>query len=327
LPASASIETVLITGGTGLIGSALTQALLERGFHVIILTRKAPDTGAASSSAVSYAQWNTEKQTIDEEAVARADYIIHLAGASVAEKRWTKKRKQEIIDSRVKSGELLVKALKETDNKVKAVITASATGWYGAEERTHGPSPRSGERKHSAAFREEDPAAEDFLGQTCNQWEKSTEPVTKLGIRLVKLRIGIVLSNEGGALKEFKKPLRFGIAAILSNGRQTVSWIHIDDLIRIILFAMDNKSMTGNYNAVAPYPVSNKKLVLQLAEKERGRFFIPVHVPSFILKLILGEMSIEVLKSVTVSSAKIQMEGFIFQYPAIEDAIRQLAGP
>lgn len=320
MPASASIETVLITGGTGLIGSALTQALLERGFHVIILTRKRQLAGekalSFSSPGISHAYWDPDKQMIDEEVMAKADYIIHLAGASVAEKRWTKKRKQEISDSRVKSGELLVKMLKETDTKVKAFISASATGWYGAD-------PEQGR----GSFVETDTPADDFLGQTCSQWEKSTEPVTKSGIRLVKLRIGIVLSNEGGALKEFKKPLRFGIAAILSNGRQTVSWIHIDDLIRIILFAMDNKSMTGNYNAVAPYPVSNKKLVLQLAEKERGRFFIPVHVPSFILKLILGEMSIEVLKSITVSSAKIQMEGFIFQYPAIEDAIRQLAGP
>ena len=163
------------------------------------------------------------------------------------------------------------------------------------------------------------------MGQTCKQWEAAIEPASFLGKRLVKIRIGIVLSNEGGAYPEFKKPLKFAFATILGNGKQIVSWIHIDDLVRAILFAMENEKMEGVYNAVAPHPVSNKELVLEIARKERGRSYIPVHVPTFALKIRLGEMSVEVLKSATVSSEKIQQAGFIFQYPDIESAILQLS--
>jgi uncharacterized protein (TIGR01777 family) len=307
------METVLITGGTGMIGKALTQALIERGFNVIILTRYISNEQKTKNDKLSYAVWNVEKQTIDKDAFAKADYIIHLAGASVAEKRWTKKRKQEIVSSRVDSGKLIVDSLKNLPNKVKTVVSATAIGWYG-------PDKIDGKK-----FTEDDPSSNDFLGQTCKQWEAAIEPASFLGKRLVKLRIGIVLSNEGGAYVEFKKPLKFGFATILGNGKQIVSWIHIDDLIRAILFAMENQQMEGVYNAVAPHPVSNKKLVLEIARKVKGKSFIQVHVPTFALKIRLGEMSVEVLKSATVSSEKIQQADFIFQYPNLESAISQLA--
>jgi uncharacterized protein (TIGR01777 family) len=316
--------TVLITGGTGMIGKALTGALLEKNYNVIILTRQ-PEKQNVAALRLSYARWNIPNQTIDKEAIAKSDYIIHLAGAGIADKQWTKKRKQEIVDSRVKSGELLVKTLKENANNVKAMISASAIGWYGTDRLTPGPSPHreeSGLRK----FEESDPPADDFLGQTCKQWEESLEPVIQLNKRLVKLRTGIVLSNEGGALPEFIKPLRFGIAPILSNGRQIMSWIHIEDLVRIYIAAIENDNMSGVYNAVAPRPVSNKELVLQLAKIKRGSFYVPIHVPSFILKLILGEMSIEVLKSAMVSGDKINLTGFTFLYPSLESALKQLSG-
>ena len=306
------METVLITGGTGMIGKALTQALIERGFNVIILTRHLNDKQKAGSDRLTYAIWDLEKQTIDKNAFAKADYIIHLAGASVAEKRWTKKRKKEIVSSRVDSGKLITDVLKKLPNRVKTVISATAIGWYG-------PDKNNGKK-----FTEDDPSSNDFLGQTCKLWEAAIEPASFLGKRLVKIRIGIVLSNEGGAYPEFKKPLKFAFATILGNGKQIVSWIHIDDLIRTILFAMENEKMEGVYNAVAPYPISNKELVLKIA-KERGRSYIPVHVPTFALKIRLGEMSVEVLKSATVSSEKIQQAGFIFQYPDIGSAILQLS--
>jgi uncharacterized protein (TIGR01777 family) len=321
------METVLITGGTGMIGKALTQALIERGFEVIILTRKVPDTryGMQDESRntnagyrISYATWDIEKQTIDKTAFAKADHIIHLAGASVAEKRWNDKRKQEIVRSRVDSGKLIVDSLKTIPNKVKTVICASGIGWYGPDL----PSPLG---EGQGVRRENDPSSNDFLGQTCKQWEAAIEPVSFLGKRLVKLRIGIVLSNDGGAYPEFKKPLKFGLATILSNGKQIVSWIHIDDLVRIILFALENEKMDGTYNAVAPNPVTNKELVLEIARKERGKAFIPVHVPTIALKIRLGEMSVEVLKSATVSSEKIQKAGFIFQYPDLGSAILELS--
>ena len=305
--------TVLITGGTGMIGKALTQALTERGFNVIILTRHISNEQKTKNDKLSYAIWNVEKQTIDKNAFAKADYIIHLAGASVEEKRWTKKRKQEIVSSRVDSGKLIADSLKNLPNKVKTIVSATAIGWYG-------PDKNDGKK-----FTEGDPSSNDFLGQTCKQWEAAIEPASFFGKRLVKLRIGIVLSNDGGAYSEFKKPMKFGFATILGNGKQIVSWIHIDDLIRAILFAMENEKMEGVYNAVAPHPVSNKELVLEIARKERGRSYFLVHVPTFALKIRLGEMSIEVLKSATVSSEKIQHAGFIFQYPDIVSAVDHLS--
>jgi uncharacterized protein (TIGR01777 family) len=308
------MPTVLITGGTGVIGKNLTGHLIAKGYEVIILSRK--DTVPPDSKQVTYALWDINKNKIDESAIAQADYIIHLAGAGVADKRWTKKRKNEILGSRVKSSELLVRALKEIDNQVKAVISASAIGWYGEDNVTI---------TGKEGFKETAPPSKDFLGQTCSQWEQSLEPVTALNQRLVKLRTGIVLSAGKGALSEFIKPLRFGIAAILGSGKQIISWIHIDDLSRSYIAAIENENFSGVYNAVAPSPVSNKELVLQLATMKRGSFFIPIYVPSFILKLVLGEMSIEVLKSAKVSCDKIKKTGFTFLYPSVGAALKQLA--
>ena len=307
------MSTVLITGGTGLIGRALTNALLEKKYTVIILSRNTTSDQPAMAN-LSYAQWNIQEQTIDKEAVTKADYIIHLAGAGVADKRWTKKRKQEIVDSRVKSGELIVKTLKETPNKIKAIISSSGIGWYGADPVVPNPHP----------FTEEAPADNGFLGHTCEQWQKSLEPVTEPGKRLVILRTGIVLSKEGGALKEFKKPIQFGIAAILGNGKQIISWIHIDDLVQLYISAIENENINGVYNAVSPAPVSNRQFTLQLARIKRGKLFIPLHIPAFVLKLVLGEMSVEVLKSATVSCHKILDAGFLFSYPTIDGALKDL---
>ena len=307
------MQTVLITGGTGMIGKALTQALIERGFNVIIVTRNTSNQQPTTSN-ISYATWDIEKQIIDKDAFAKADCIIHLAGANFADKRWNEKVKNEILSSRVDSAKLIVEYLKTIPNKVKSVISASGISWYGADDKN--------ERKY---FTEDDPIADDFMAEVCKQWEAAIEPASFLGKRLVKLRIGPVLSADGGAYIEFKNPMRFGIAGIIGNGHQMISWIHIDDLIRAILFAMENENMEGVYNAVAPKPVSNKELVLKIAEMTRGKAFIPVHAPAFALKIIFGDMINEILKSTTVSPAKLQQAGFIFQYPDIESAILQLS--
>lgn len=306
------MNTVLITGGSGLVGTALTKQLCAKGYKVIILTRDLARNRSLAEPNIEYASWNVAQETIDAAAIQKANYIIHLAGAGVADKRWTAKRKKEIVESRTQSSALIVKALKEIPNHVQAVVSASAIGWYGPDPVVPNQRP----------FVETDPADAAFLGETCRLWEESIEPVTKLGKRLVKLRTGIVLSKEGGALAAFKQPVRFGLAAIMSNGRQMISWIHLDDLCRMYLEALENIEMEGAYNAVAPKPVSNKELVVQLARVLKGNFYIPLHIPSFVLKIVLGEMSIEILKSTTVSAYKIRKTGFNFIYPSVEAAIK-----
>ncbi len=310
------MATVLITGGTGMIGRRLTKLLVNKGYEVIILSRKLSGLRPELKN-VSYANWDINKQTIDKEAIAKADHIIHLAGAGVADKRWTKARKEEIVNSRTQSSALIVKTLAENCNTVKTVVSSSAIGWYGADT----------EKSVLNGFSEDATADTEYLGETCRLWEAGIASVTQLGKRLVKLRTGIVLSNEGGAFVAFKKPLKAGLAAILGNGEQVISWIHVDDLCRMFIAAIEKEEMSGAYNAVAPHPVTNQYLTIALAKQMRGKFYIPVYVPSFVLKIMLGEMSIEVLKSATVSSRKIQLTGFDFTYPTIENAIAELCGP
>jgi uncharacterized protein (TIGR01777 family) len=310
------MPSVLITGGTGLVGTAVKTLLEAKGYEVVLLSR-------SKSSVKGQAHWDINAGTIDSNAIAEADYIIHLAGAGVADKRWSESRKQEILDSRTKSSALLVKALQETPNKVKAVISASAIGWYGPDQmNTHN------NEGTAQGFVETDPSYPDFLGTTCAAWEASIAPVTAntngLQKRLVCLRTGIVLSKNGGALKEFLKPLAVRMAAVLGNGQQMISWIDGRDLAKMFVYAIENQNLSGSYNAVAPAPVSNKTLTQTLANVLYGKFYITTYVPSFVLKIMLGEMSIEVLKSTTVSAQKIQDAGFVFDYPEITKSLSTL---
>lgn len=305
------MKTVLITGGTGLVGSSLTKILVEKNYNVIILSR---NKKTSSNNKIKFAQWNIENQTIDNWAIEEADFIVHLAGASVSEKRWTEKRKKEIVESRTKSSSLIVGALNNISNNVKAVISASAIGWYGIDT------------EHSLinGFVESDDADDNFLGSTCKLWEESVQPVVELNKRLVILRMGVVLSNRAGAYVEFIKSLKFKVAAILGNGKQIISWIHIDDVCDIFIKAIEDESLKGTYNCVAPNPVSNKYFMNQLGKIYLNDFFIPLYIPSFLIKLMLGDFSIEVLKSTKVSSKKIENTSFQFKYKTIEAAIKQL---
>ncbi|NBT07170.1 MAG: TIGR01777 family protein [Chitinophagia bacterium] len=304
------MQTVLITGGTGMIGQALAKQFIATGYEVIIISR---NPKRSSREHLSYAKWDVEKSEIDLEALSKADIIVHLAGEGVADKRWTVKRKQAIVDSRVQSGNLLVKALSENKHKVKTFIAASAIGWYGPDtvaSLEHG-------------FEETNAPDNSFLGNTCLLWEQSTAAVANMGIRLVTLRIGIVLNKKGGALAEFLKPAKFALAVILGTGKQIISWIHQSDLCKMIQYAIETPALQGIYNAVAPNPVTNKKLVLTIAKNTYPIYF-PSFMPGFLLKIILGEMSIEILKSTNVSAEKIQNAGFVFDYPVIDEAIINL---
>lgn len=309
------MATVLITGGTGIIGNRLTGLLIEKGYRVVILTRNQKVTNKNINSNPAYAKWNPASSEIDLAALQEADYIINLAGANIAEKRWTAKRKVIITNSRTQSGDLIVKVLKENANKVKAVINASAMGWYGEDNPSE---------KEPRPFTEGMPPAADFLGTTCSNWEKSIDPVTTIGKRLVKIRTGLVLSLRGGALKELARPARFGIAAILGSGKQIQSWIHIDDLCRIYIHALENEELHGAYNAAAPKPVDNKTLTVELAKKMKGSFYIVLYIPSFILKWIFGAMGKELLKSITLDNHRIHSTGFRFIFPSLESALNDL---
>ncbi len=306
------MSVILITGGTGMVGKALTKVLLSLGHEVIVLTRD-PAKNRVTPPGLSYAGWDIQKDYLDTTALAKADHIIHLAGAGVAERRWTPKRKKEIRDSRVLSSRLLVRNLSAVTHQVRSVVSSSAIGWYG-------PDPKN---SHPAGFTEEAPPSSDFLGITCREWEQGIEDGMPAGIRIVKLRTGIVLAREGGAFREFLRSVRFRIAAIPGKGSQVISWIHLEDLVRIYIAAIENDKMKGVYNAVAPSPVTTRELVTRMAGN-RGKRHLRIRVPALLLRIVLGEMSIEVLKSATVSCAKLVQTGFQFRYPDIRSALTEL---
>lgn len=302
---------VVITGGTGMVGTRLAKWLVAAGHQVTILTRRIPEK---NTDNIPYALWDPGKGWVEASAIHQADYIVHLAGANVAEKRWTSARKEEIRKSRVEGANTIVQALEKIPNQVKAVISASAIGWYGPDSET----------SLITGFQETDPPDSSFLGDTCQQWEQSIRPVEALNKRLVILRIGIVLDKNGGALPAFLQSLRFRVASVLGRGIQIISWIHHLDLCRMIAFAIENEEVNGVYNAVSPHPVSNGQFNRVLAQHLYRDAYITLPVPGWLLQLILGEMSIEVLKSATVASFKIRQAGFYFEYPALTDALREI---
>jgi uncharacterized protein (TIGR01777 family) len=299
------MKTVLISGGTGLVGTRLSQKLKEKGYQVNILSRS-----KKNDSEFKTFFWDVNKNFIDPEAIETANYIIHLAGANIAEKRWTDERKKEILDSRVKSGDLLFNAVKSIPNQLKAFISASAVGYYGAITTQH-------------IFSESDPSHDDFLGKTCALWEASANQFETLGIRTIKIRTGLVLSKEGGALAKLKIPVQFGIGSALGSGKQYSPWIHLEDLCDIYIKAIEDTQMNGAYNAITPQHINNEQLTKSIADVLHKPFFFP-KVPDFAMELLLGEMSHMLLEGSRVSSEKIEQTGFQFQFPTIKSALEDL---
>lgn len=298
------METVLISGGSGLVGTRLTERLLHKGYKVAHLSRS-----AEGPKQVEVFTWDVEQGVLDEEAVTHADHIIHLAGAGIADKRWTDDRKKEIINSRVKSAELIIEKLKQTGHRPKSFISASAVGYYG-------------DRGHHF-MTEEDKPGKGFLSQVCVAWEDAVQPTADMGIRLVIMRTGIVLSSRGGALVEIAKPVNFHLGSYLGDGNQYYSWIHIDDMCSMYIQAIENASYTGVYNAVGPDPKRNKVLTKAVADaKQKSAVMLPA--PEFALRLALGEMADTVLDSTRVSSEKIEKAGFKFQYSDLSSALQDI---
>lgn len=298
------MPTVLLAGGSGLIGTRLTELLHLRAYTVRLLTRnpKGPQQFA----------WDPARGTVDDAAFPEVDYVINLAGEGIADQRWTDDRKRAIIESRVKSARLLRDSFQRLHIQPKAYLSASAIGYYG----------NTGERR----LREIDPPVEDsFMVQCCQAWEQAADEVAALGIRTVKFRIGVVLAKEGGALLEFIKPLRFGVGTYFGDGRAWYSWIHRNDLCRAFIWAMENEAIEGVYNAVAPQPERNKALI-QAAARAMNKNAMLVPVPAFTLRLALGEMSSVVLNSNLISAEKIQAAGFVFEYPEVSAALQHILG-
>lgn len=302
------MKIIGITGGSGFIGKHLTGLLVNNGFKVIIFTREHMEK--ASHENISYTYWDATKGKCDLNEIRRLDAIVHLAGAGIADKRWTAKRKKEIVDSRVKSTQFLLSQLKTYAKNCKTIIAASAIGFYGPD------------RDGLPPFTEEASAYHDFLGDTCVAWEKESQAAHNI-IRTVILRFGIVLGKESGAYPQFANPLKFGIKPVLGGGQQVVSWVHIDDLCNIIVHSLGNDKMKGIYNAVAPNPVTQKGLMNAIASA-KGGLNIPIPVPAVLLKVLLGGVSTEVLKSCTVSSNKVTSTGYNFSYNNIQSAVNNL---
>jgi uncharacterized protein len=297
------VKKILITGASGLVGTRLTEMLLEKGHHVSHLGR------TKKAGRVKSFVWDVEKNEMEEEALAGVDTIIHLTGAGVAKKRWNENRKKEILESRTKSSALLYHVLKKGNHSVKSFVSASAIGYYGfcLDERI---------------FTEESKPGTDYLAQVTKQWEESVDQISELGLRVTKLRIGIVLSNKGGALQEMARPIRYGAGAPLGTGNQYLSWIHIDDLCALFAKAAEDEKMHGAYNAVCDW-VTNKEITKSIAQILKKPLWLPP-VPAFMMRIIVGEMAMIVVNGSKVSSDKIRETGFVFQYADLEKALADL---
>ena len=297
-------KNVLITGGTGFVGKHLTDLLIGSGYSVSILSRNKKE----NISDIFYYTWDVENQVIEAEPVLNADYIIHLAGENIAAKRWSAKRKEEILKSREESIQLIYAVLKKNHKVPEAFISASAVGIYGAFNG-------------QAICTEKTPIATDFLGSTCQKWEAAVDRVGSLGIRTVKVRTGLVLGKDDGFLNKLVPLFKWNLGSALGSGQQYMPWIHVDDLCRIYLLAMTNPQMEGPFNAAINDNTTNSIFSKTLAKLFGHSLWLP-NVPAFVLKIMMGEMSKIVLTGRRISSDKIESMGFEFEHKKLEDTLK-----
>ncbi|MEE9408628.1 MAG: TIGR01777 family oxidoreductase [Polaribacter sp.] len=289
------MEKILITGGTGLVGRKLTELLIAKNYEVVILSRNPQNKNEF--------KWDVSNNYIDENAFKNLTYIIHLAGAGIADKRWSNDRKKVIISSRVQTTNLLLEKVKQYKIKLKGFISASATGLYGAITS-------------DKIFTEKDKPSHDFLSIVCEKWENAAFEFQQENIPVTILRTGIVLSKKGGALEKMRTP----IVSPLGSGKQYIPWIHIDDLCEMYIYAIEN-NLEGIYNAVAPEHHTSKSFSKELANAIK-RPFISLGVPSFLLKILFGEMAVILLEGSRVSIKKIEKKGFSFRFSNLIIALK-----
>ncbi|MCF0072323.1 TIGR01777 family oxidoreductase [Dyadobacter sp. CY261] len=297
-------KKVLITGGTGLIGRRLTQMLLEKGYEVAFLSRK-----KANITFVKVFEWDIEKGYIEDGALENLHFLVHLAGTNVGEGRWTEERKKSILESRTESLGLIARKLAAQPAKPVAFVSASGISFYGQD---------TGDQKNTEAT----PAGNDFLSHVSIEWEKAADEIAAMGVRTIKLRTGIVISKEGGAIPKMALPARFGVGAPLGSGKQWISWIHLYDMCKMYVEALENESWQGVYNAVAAPPVTNEDLTRSICKVLNRPQWFP-NVPAFALKLVFGEMAAVVLGGNYVVNERIEREtGFKYRFGELENALR-----
>lgn len=295
------MKKILISGATGLVGKKLSKKLYERGYQVEILVRSKPQ----KSDFKSYI-WDFENAFLEEGALDNTYIFIHLAGSPIS-KRWTESYKKEIYNSRINSAQFIYEQMQKQNIHPEAVISSSAVGIYG-------------QITSQQIFSENDPPAEDFLGNVCTDWEIKALQFEKLGSRVVRIRTSTVLSEKGGALEVLKKPIELNFGAALGSGDQYFPWIHLDDLVNIYFKAVEDVSMNGAYNAVAPDFVNNRELTKKIASHLHKKIWLP-NIPKFIIKTALGEMSVLALEGSRISSKKIENSVFKFVYNNLDQAL------
>jgi uncharacterized protein (TIGR01777 family) len=292
---------VLVTGSSGLIGSALVPALRGAGHSVVRLVREPPGPDAA--------RWNPDDGSLDRSALDGVDGVVHLAGENIAAGRWTAKQKARIRNSRVRGTALLARAMRERDTKPKVFLSGSAVGFYG---------DRGAELLDETSAR-----GLGFLADVCAEWEAAARLAADAGVRVVNLRTGIVLSREGGALRKMLPPFRVGLGGPVGSGTQYMSWIAIDDLVGALLYLLVTDSVTGAVNLVAPTAVTNREFTTALGRALRRPTLFKV--PAFALRLALGEMADEMLlASIRAQPARLAASGYRFRYPDLEAALRHV---
>ncbi len=298
-------KNILISGGSGLVGHAVAEVFNKHGHNIAILSRNRKQKDFRSF------YWNVETMEIDEKAIEYADVIIHLAGENISTKTWTVKQKEKIVSSRTQSTQLLFNTVKKKNKKLDAFISASAIGYYGTFTS-------------DTLFIETDGPGNDFLAKTVQQWENSVEQFSALDIPIAKLRIGVVMSEKGGAMVKMLKPVELGFGAALGSGRQWIPWIELNDLARLFYYVYEQKLKNQTpqnslvYNAVTPNYITNRQMMVSLAKAKKKPYFMPA-VPAFVFKLLYGEMSSILLNGSRVSSDKIMEEGFEFNVTEIEN--------
>lgn len=299
-------KKILITGGSGMIGKRLTKFLIREGYEIAHLGR------AKKIGGVQTFLWNPYEKKIEDGAFRDVDVIIHLAGAGIGDRRWNEEWKKEILASRIETARFLKETLDRMPNRVSTFISSSGISYYGLNDP-------------GRPFTETDAPGTDFMAGVTIQWEAEADKLSLDDRRVVKIRTGVVLSRESMALKRLAMPVKFFVGAPIGTGKQYFNWIHIDDLCRIYLKAIEDPGMRGAFNAVAPHAVTNKTLTKEIANVLNRPLWLP-SIPAFLVRIIAGQVAEVVLKGGRISSGKIQSAGYVFQFPTIDAALREIYG-